>query len=96
MSDWRLLELLPAGWTLRRPPGGEGYCWRSEKIIDVGRDVPKEEEISLMLHEIAHLEQCCRDGHCVHWWERFNRLCVEHSVKPTKSDEIIAQVRGWA
>ena len=63
------------GWKLRlETDSSEGYCWKGQKIIDLGlnHNCPKE----LMLHEIAHISTCrfCNHGHNFTFWKTFDDL----------------------
>ena len=59
-------------WKLRLKEGSrEGYCWKRQRIIDLGLENKHTKE--LILHELAHTHTCrfCNNKHTKDFWNLF-------------------------
>ena len=83
-------------WTIRlKPNSSEGYCWQKDKIIDIGLE--NENPLSLLLHEIAHIDNNPHGNkHNQKWFDDYIALMKIYmpSIDISKSDRIIQECYG--
>ena len=84
------------GWQIRlRPESSEGYCWRKQKIIDLG--LKTSNLLRLLLHEIAHINtESVGNQHNQKWFNEYLKFMKRYmpGVEIDESDKIIQRVFG--
>lgn len=84
------------GWSLRlRENSTEGYCWKGNRVIDVGLDNSNPEQ--LLLHEIAHCNTCrfCNQKHTFNFWKVFEDL-MRRFLPGVEISEPMRRHQKWA
>jgi len=83
------------GWKINLLPYGvEGYCWKKEKVIDLG--LKNSNPLRLLLHEIAHIGtgNSCGNQHTQDWFDEYIKLMKKYmpNIDIDEGDKIIQKV----
>ena len=81
------------GWKINLiPNSSEGYCWKKQKIIDLGLE---GNPLSLLLHEVAHIGNNPHGNkHNQKWFDEYIKLMRKYmpGTRIGKSEKIIQKV----